>query len=151
MSTATEAEWQQDGYEVSTDQARLDLDAVHEFLVQSYWSPGVPRELMERAIASSVAFGLYTAGGEQVGFARVVSDRAHFAYIADVYVLPAHRGRGLGVWLVECVMAHPDLKTVRRWMLATQDAHGLYGRFGFGPTARPERLMFIERPPGEIW
>jgi GNAT superfamily N-acetyltransferase len=143
--------WQRDGYEVSTDPERLDLDAVHDFLSQSYWAPGIPRGLMERGIRNSIPFGLYAPRRAQVGFARVVSDRAQFAYLADVYVLPAHRGHGLGIWLVECVLSHPDLAAMRRWMLATQDAHELYRRFGFGPAGHPERLMFIERPPEELW
>jgi GNAT superfamily N-acetyltransferase len=141
----------QDGYEVSTDPARLDLNAVHDFLSQSYWSPGLPRPLMERGISNSIPFGLYAPDGVQVGFARVVSDRAQFAYLADVYVLAQHRGRGLGKWLVECVLSHPDLAGMRRWMLATQDAHDLYRRFGFGPSGHPERLMFIERSPEDLW
>lgn len=151
MSEATAPAWQRDGYEVSTDRARLDLDAIHDFLVQSYWARGIGRELMERGIGNSIPFGLYAPAGAQVGFARVVSDRAQFAYLADVYVLPAHRGRGLGIWLVECVLSHPELAAMRRWMLATQDAHELYRRFGFGPTRHLERLMFIERSREDLW
>jgi GNAT superfamily N-acetyltransferase len=151
VSRATAPAWQKDGYEVSADRPRLDLDAVHDFLSQSYWSPGIPRELMERGISNSIPFGLYAPDGAQVGFARVVWDRAQFAHLADVYVLPAHGGRGLGVWLVECVLSHPDLARIRRWMLATKDAHDLYRRVGFGPAAQPERLMFIERPPDDLW
>jgi GNAT superfamily N-acetyltransferase len=151
VNDATTPEWRRDGYQVSTDRDRLDLDAVHGYLSQSYWARGIPRQLMEHGIANSIPFGLYAPDGAQVGFARVVSDRAQFAYLADVYVLPAHRGRGLGVWLVECVLAHPDLSAMRRWMLATQDAHELYRRFGFGPTGMPERLMFIERSPEDLW
>ena len=151
MSEPAAPGWQKDGYEVSTDRARLDLDAVHAFLSQSYWSPGIPRALMEQGISNSIPFGLYAPDGAQVGFARVVSDHAQFAYLADVYVLPGHRRRGLGVWLLECVLSHPDLALMRRWMLATQDAHDLYRRFGFGPTGHPERLMFIERPPEDLW
>lgn len=151
MSNETAACWQRHGYEVSTDRGRLDLDAVHDFLSNSYWSPGIPRELMDRAVANSLPFGLFAPGGAQAGFARAVTDRANFAYLADVYVLEGHRGRGLGAWLVECVLAHPDLRTVRRWVLATQDAHRLYRRFGFGPSGHPERLMFIERTPEETW
>ncbi len=130
-----------DGYAISDDPARLDFEAIHASLRTSYWSPGVERALVERAAAGSVPFGLYAPGGAQVGYARVVTDRATFGWLADVYVLDAHRGRGLGVWLVEGVLAHPDLQGFRRWMLGTRDAHALYTRFGFTPLAHPEILM----------
>ena len=100
--------WHKDGYEVSTDPQRLDLDVIHEFLRLAYWSPGVPREVVERSIRHSIPFGLYAPDGVQAGFARVVSDCAQFAYLADVFVLEQHRGRGLGAWLVSCVLDHPD-------------------------------------------
>jgi len=135
-----------DGYTLSDDSARLDLDAVHAFLTESYWSPGIPRETVERATAGSLAVGLYAPDGAQVGFARVVSDRATFAYLADVYVLDAHRGRGLGRWMVERILAHPDLQGLRRWLLTTQDAHGLYEQVGFVRAPFPERFMVIDRP-----
>ncbi len=128
----------EDGYEVSTDPARLDVRAIHGFLTTAYWSPGVSRELVERAIAGSLPFGLYAPDGSQAGFARVVSDRATFAYLADVFVLDEHRARGLGVWLVSCIVDHPDLQGLRRFHLATADAHGLYERFGFLPHPHPE-------------
>lgn len=130
-----------DGNTVSDDPSRLDLDAVHAFLTTSYWSPGVSRETVARAAAHSLAVGLYAPDGAQVGFARAVSDRATFAYLADVYVLDAHRGRGLGRWLLESVLAHPELQGLRRWMLTTQDAHGLYEQVGFVRIPFPERLM----------
>lgn len=135
-----------DGYEISTDPERLDLDYLHAFLSRSYWSPGIPRETVARAVAGSLNFGLYAPGGAPAGFARVVSDRATFAYLADVFVDDAHRGRGLGAWLVETVLAHPELQGLRRWALATADAHGLYTRFGFAPPLRPDQQLFIERP-----
>jgi GNAT superfamily N-acetyltransferase len=140
-----------DGYVVSTDASRLDMDIIHGFLLQAYWSRGVPRDVVERSIANSLPFGLYSPSGAQVGFARVVTDRAVVAYLGDVFVLPEHRGRGLGVWLVESVMEHPDLQGLRRFSLATTDAHGLYARFGFGPPSNPEILMTIERSPHELW
>jgi len=143
--------WASNGYEVSDEPARLDLDAVHAYLATSYWSPGLPRDVMERGIRHSICLGLYTSAGSQVGFARVVTDRAQFSYLADVYVLEGHRGRGLGVWLVKCVMQHPELQSMRRWILATRDAHQLYSRFGFGPPAHPERMMQIDRSPSEVW
>jgi GNAT superfamily N-acetyltransferase len=131
----------QDGYEVSTDPARLDVDAIHGFLVTAYWCAGIPRETVVRAIAGSIPFGLYAPDGAQGGFARVVTDRATFAYLGDVFVLEEHRGRGLGVWLVDRIVAHPDLQGLRRFHLATADAHGLYARFGFLPHPRPEYLL----------
>ena len=140
-----------DGYEVSTAPGRLDLDVIHGFLRTAYWSVGVPREVIERSIANSIPFGLYDAHGRQAGFARVISDRAVFAYLGDVFVVPEHRGRGLGVWLVECVLAHPELQGLRRWHLATADAHELYRRFGFIESASPERHMFLERAAEELY
>ena len=132
-------------YDISADPARLDLDAVHAFLSRSYWSPGVPREIVARAVANSLCFGIY-CDGAQVGFARMVTDRATFAYLADVYVLEAHRGQGLSHRLVEHILAHPDLQGLRRMLLATRDAHGLYAGHGFRPLAAPERFMEIHRP-----
>ncbi len=134
-----------DEYEVSTDPGRLDLDAIHAYLSRSYWSPGIPRDTVARAIAGSICFGVYHRGG-QVGFARVVTDRATFAYLADVYVLEDHRGRGLSKRLMHAVMSHAELQGLRRVMLATRDAHGLYAQFGFAGLADPSRLMEIVRP-----
>lgn len=118
---------------------------VHGFLTRSYWAAGIPREVVARSLAGSLCFGLYeeaSAGAPaQVGFARAITDRATYAYLADVFVLESHRGRGLGVWLMECVMAHPDLQGLRRWSLVTRDAHGLYGKFGFVAPPVPERYM----------
>jgi ribosomal protein S18 acetylase RimI-like enzyme len=130
---------------ISTDRRRLQLEIVHGYLTRSYWAKGVSREVVERAIEHSLCFGLYD-GQAQVGFARVVTDRATFAYLSDVFVLESHRGRGLGKWLVEFVLAHPDLQGLRRFVLATWDAHGLYARHGFRPLARPETYMEILRP-----
>jgi GNAT superfamily N-acetyltransferase len=125
---------------VTSDRARFDLDVIHGFLARAYWSPGVPRETVERAIAGSLAFGLFEHD-RQVGFARAITDGATFAYLADVFVLEAQRGRGLGVFLMESVMAHPSLQGLRRFTLATRDAHDLYRRFGFTPLAAPDRFM----------
>jgi GNAT superfamily N-acetyltransferase len=132
-------------YTITTDRARLDSVAIHAFLTRSYWSPGIPLATVERAIANSLAFGVLH-GEEQVGFARVVTDRATFGYLADVYILEAHRGQGLGRRLIEAILAHEDLQGLRRFMLATRDAHALYAGFGFRPLAAPERLMEIVRP-----
>jgi GNAT superfamily N-acetyltransferase len=129
-------------YSISSDPSRLDLQAIHAFLSQAYWSREVPMEVVRRAIENSIAFGVFWKG-EQVGFARVISDRATFAYLADVYVLEAHRGKGLAKELMKVILAHPDLQGLRRLMLATADAHGLYEQFGFKPLATPERFMEI--------
>lgn len=129
-------------YEVSSDPTRLDLDAIHAYLSRSYWSPDIPRSVVQRAIQHSICFGVYHLR-EQVGFARVVTDRATFAYLADVFILEAHRGRGLSKKLMASVMAHPDLQGLRRFMLATRDAHGLYRQFGFTDLANPSRIMEI--------
>lgn len=132
-------------YAVSTDPRRLDIDVIHGFLVQSYWSPGVPRAVVERAIAHSLCFGVYHHTA-QVGFARVITDRATFAYLADLFILEAHRDIGLSKRLMQRIRAHPDLQGLRRFMLATRDAHGLYHRFGFRELAHPARLMEILDP-----
>jgi GNAT superfamily N-acetyltransferase len=132
-------------YEITSDKGRLDLAAIHAFLSEAYWSPGIPRAVVERAIANSLCFGVLHEG-HQVGFARVVTDRATFAYLADVYVLPEHRGNGLARRLMEAIAAHPDLQGLRRFLLATRDAHGLYARFGFRPLAHPERIMEVHQP-----
>ena len=134
-----------DAYAISTDPARLDVAAIHAFLVRAYWCIGIPRATVEHAIAHSLCFGAYH-GTAQVGFARVVTDRATFAYLADVYVLEAHRGRGLSKRLMEAVVAHPDLQGLRRFLLATRDAHGLYAQFGFTGLAAPDRMMEILKP-----
>jgi GNAT superfamily N-acetyltransferase len=133
-------EWKRDGLTISTDRARLDRGVIHEFLRGSYWARGIPRELVDRSIDNSLCFGLYD-GDRLVGFARVITDYATFGYLSDVFVLESHRGRGLGTWFMESVLAHPDLQNLRRWMLATADAHGLYRRVGFSGLSRPERIM----------
>ena len=132
-------------YELSDDPARVDVDAIHGFLTSAYWSVGIPRDTVARALAHSLAFGLYHRG-ETVGFARFVTDHATFAYLADVFVLPEHRGQGLATWLVGTALTHPDLTGLRRVLLATRDKHALYARFGFAPLARPERFMEIHDP-----
>ena len=124
------SEWTRDEHVISTDRDRLDLDVIYGFLSTSYWATGRPRERTVRAIEQSLPFGLYHAK-EQIGFARVLTDYVTLAFLADVFVLPAHRGKGLGTWLVEVVTSHPELSAVRRWHLGTRDAHGLYRKFGF--------------------
>lgn len=137
--------FRQGDYTISTDPSQLDLDVIHGYLQQSYWSPGIPREIVARAIEHSLCFGVYQ-GTTQIGFARVVTDQATFAYLADVFILEAHRKQGLSKWLVAVILAHPDLQGLRRFMLATLDAHGLYAQFGFKPIALPDRLMEKTRP-----
>ena len=138
-------EWQRGEYTVSDDPARIDLQAVHRFLSEeAYWSASVPLEVVRRAIAGSMVFGLYH-GPLQAGLARVVTDRATFAWVCDVFVLPDHRGHGLGKFLIECVLAHPELQGLRRWLLATRDAHALYEQFGF-TAVEPGRFMEIRGP-----
>jgi GNAT superfamily N-acetyltransferase len=136
-----------DGYEISSDPARLDLDAIHAYLARSYWSPGIPRDTVARAVRNSLCFGVYErASGRQVGFTRVVTDHATFAYLCDVYVLEEHRGRGLSKAMMRAASAHPALTGARRVMLATRDAHGLYRQFGFVDTVGNTNLMEIVRP-----
>ena len=133
------------GYAISTDRQRLDIAAIHAYLTQSYWSPGVPRGVVERAIANSLCFGVYR-GAEQVGFARVVTDKATFAYLADVFILAPHGGQGLSKWLMAVITGHEDLQGLRRFMLGTKDAHPLYEKFGFTALANPARMMEILKP-----
>ena len=136
------ASWWRHDLEISTDPARLDVDWVHASLAGTYWATNIPREIVERSIAGSLTFGIY-GGARQIGFARVVTDHATFAWIADVFVDPEYRGRGVSVWLMEVIRAHPQLQGLRRWLLATRDAHGLYRKFGFEPLHEPERFMEI--------
>ena len=132
-------------YRITSDPREIDVVAAHEFLANSYWSRGIPRTVLERALANSLCFAVF-CGESQVGFARLVTDRATFAYLADVYILAEHRGKGLSKRLMEAVRAHPDLQGLRRMMLATRDAHGLYLQYGFKPLAAPERFMEIHAP-----
>jgi GNAT superfamily N-acetyltransferase len=138
-------EWVKDEFVVSTDPARLDAAAVHAYLARSYWCENIPLATVERALRHSLCFGLYE-GKAQVGLARVITDHATFAYLCDVYVLETHQGKGLGKWLIECVMAHPDVPGLRRFNLATKDAHGLYARYGFTPLTHAERWMELHKP-----
>lgn len=132
-------------FEFDTNPARLDVALVHRELAQLYWCKGIPRATVERAIAGALCFGVYHDGA-QIGFARVISDRATFAYLADVFILEAWRGRGLARRLVTVIRAHPELQGLRRWMLVTRDAHPLYTPFGFGPLADPAKVMEVADP-----
>ena len=130
------------GIVVTTDRSRLDLDVIHGFLTTSYWARGVPRETVARSMEHSLCFGAFDED-RQVGFARVISDRATFAYICDVFTLESHRGHGVGKSLMAAIMSHPELQGLRRRTLFTRDAHGLYRQFGFGAAGHPERLMEV--------
>ena len=138
-------EWRRDGLRISTDRSKLDREAIHEFLAGSYWATGIPRDVVDRSIDGALCFGVFE-DGRQVGFARVITDSATFAYLADVYVLESHRGKGVAAWLMECILAHPDLQGLRRWMLLTRDAHPLYRKSGFRELAHPERVMELTFP-----
>ena len=132
-------------YEITSDKSRMSVKAAHAFLSEAYWSSGVPLSIVQKAFDNSLCFAALF-GGEQVGFARVVTDKATFAYLADVYVLQAHRGHGLAKRMVEAVQKHPDLQGLRRFMLATRDAHDLYSKFGFTPLSAPSRFMELHHP-----
>ena len=142
--------WDRDSYQIATDRDRLDRALIWRFLRTAYWSPNVPREVVESSIEASLCFGIYAPDGAQAGFARAVTDAATFAWIADLFVVEEHRGRGLGVWLVETILAHPDLTRVRRVMLATADAHELYRRFAF-ETVDAQRVMELVRPAKQLY
>ena len=142
-------ELRHDGYLISDDPTRIDVDAVHAFLTRCYWAEGVPRDVVARSLANSLCLGLYAQDGAQVGLIRVISDYATFAYLCDVYVLEAHRGRGLSKAGLRAYASHPRLQNLRRQQLVTQDAQGLYQQFGFVPVAQPERHM--EKRDAEVY
>jgi GNAT superfamily N-acetyltransferase len=133
-------EWHRGEFVVTCDPSRADLNVIAAFLGQSYWAKGIPSTLVRKSVDHSLNF-ILLKGHEQVGFARVISDFATIGYLGDVFVLPGHRGLGLGKWLIECVLSHPDLQGFRRWVLVTLDAHELYEQFGFTRLAKPELFM----------
>jgi GNAT superfamily N-acetyltransferase len=152
-------EWRRPGFTLTTERDRVDVAAVHAFLTRTYWAEGVPLEVVRRSIEHSLNFSVWRdaeagAPAAHVGFARVVTDYATFAYVGDVFVLEPWRGRGLSRWMMECMVAHPELQGFRRWALLTRDAHGLYAQHGFTPLARPDRWMerwapdVYRAPPG---
>lgn len=146
VPTDSHQSWQRGDYCISTDPARFDFEVIYDYLSASYWSAGIPRVTVHRGIRNSLCFGVLhhdpkSRSEAQVGFARIISDRASFAYLADVFILEPHRGKGLSKWLMECIISHPELQGLRRWMLATRDAQGLYAKFGFTPLHAPERFM----------
>ncbi len=130
---------------ITTDPARLDTDFIHGYLTRSYWSQDIPREIVERGITNSLCFGVFDRD-RQVGFARVITDYATFAYLADVFIIESHQGQGLSKFLMECIVNDPRLQGFRRWVLGTRDAHGLYAKYGFKPLGNPDRFMEIHNP-----
>jgi GNAT superfamily N-acetyltransferase len=140
------SEFRRDEFVISTDPVRLDLDVIHEFLTNCYWAKGIPRDVVARSIEHALCFGIYDGSRAQVGFARVISDFATIAYLGDVFVLESHRGRGLSKWMMECIMQHPALQGLRRWILLTSDAHRLYAQFGFTALKSADRYMELHRP-----
>ncbi|MGE5682968.1 MAG: GNAT family N-acetyltransferase [Bacillota bacterium] len=140
-----ETELKEKGFSISTDKSDFDYDVIHGFLKNSYWAKDVPLEIIKKSIENSYCFGVFHKG-KQIGFARVVTDYTTFAYVADVFILEAFRKMGLSKWLMKTILNSPDLNKLRRWMLATKDAHGLYSQFGFKPLKSPERFMEIHDP-----
>lgn len=137
------------GYRISSDQSEMDVQSIHKSISQSYWAKGIPIETLKKAIDNSLCFGVFNNEGLQVGFARMITDLATYAYLADVYVLEEHRGKGLSKWLMQEIMSHPDLQGLRRMTLATLDAHGLYEKYGFSELAKPE--IFMENWDPEVY
>lgn len=133
-------EYRKGRFLISTDRSKLNLELIHSFLEDSYWAKSIPKAMVLKSLKRSLCFGLY-AGEKQIGFARVISDYATFAYLADVFVIKSHRGKGLSKWLMECILNHPDLQGLRRWILVTRDAHDLYRKYGFQSLKNPERFM----------
>jgi GNAT superfamily N-acetyltransferase len=135
-----------EGYRISGQFDELDLNAVYRFISTSYWAQEIPKARLEKALANSLCFGVFTQQNEQVGFARMITDYATFAYLADVYIEPQHRGIGLSKWLMSEIHSHPELQHLRRMLLATRDAHGLYQQYGYQPLSHPNTFMEIWRP-----
>jgi N-acetylglutamate synthase-like GNAT family acetyltransferase len=134
-----------DNYSITTDKTKLDIDFIHQFLTGSYWAEGISKEIVSRSVNGSLCFGVFD-GDKQIGFARMVTDKATFAYLADVFIDKAYQGKGLSKWLMQVIMQHPDLQGLRRILLATRDAHGLYKQSGFTQLNNPERWMQIHNP-----
>ncbi len=138
-----------EGYHISSNRADMDLSVIHGYLTQSYWAKGISFDVVQQSVENSLCFGVFHETNEQVGFARVITDTATFAYLADVFVLEQHRGQGLSKWLIDILLAHPQLQNLRRIALATQDAHSLYSKFGFEPLRSPN--LFMERHHPDIY
>lgn len=138
-------EWNNPPYTITTDSAQLQLDVIYQFLTDSYWAKGIPKTTVQQSLEHSLNFGVFHET-QQIGFARVISDYTTFAYLADVFVLESYRGKALSKWLMTCIMEHPSLQGLRRWLLATLDAHSLYEKYGFTPLAHPEKIMERHNP-----
>ena len=134
-----------DHFTISTENEKFDINSIHSFLTRSYWAEGISKEVIKRSIEGSLCFGVFT-NNKQIGFARMITDKATFAYLADVFIIEEYRGLGLSKWLMEVIMSHPELRGLRRMMLATKDAHGLYKKFGFTPLNNADRWMQIHDP-----
>ncbi|MEP7317455.1 MAG: GNAT family N-acetyltransferase [Panacibacter sp.] len=140
-----------DDYLILTDAAKLNIDVIYQYLTEeSYWAKGIPRSTVERSIENSICFGVY-CNNEQIGFARVISDKATFAYLGDVFILPAHRGKGLSKWLMKTIHAHPELQNLRRWWLGTKDAHGLYEQFGWTRITDDVSKRFMQKHNPDVY
>jgi N-acetylglutamate synthase-like GNAT family acetyltransferase len=138
--------WIKDDYTIDTDQSKLNIPFIHSFLHRSYWAKGIAFDVVEKSVSNSLCFGVYNKD-QQVGFAQVITDRAIFGYLVNVFIIEEYRGRGLSKWLMECVLNHPDIRDIKSIMLATKDAHGLYAKYGFGPLPDPDKFMRLE--PGK--
>jgi GNAT superfamily N-acetyltransferase len=138
-------EWHKESFTITTDKTKINSETVHEFLSHSYWAEGIPIDVVKKCIEGSLCFSVLE-GAKQIGFARVITDEASFAYLADVFILEPYRGRGLSKWLIEVIMGYPSLQGLRRFMLATRDAHGLYRQFGFTPLTAVDRWMQKHNP-----
>jgi N-acetylglutamate synthase-like GNAT family acetyltransferase len=136
---------EKDQFMITTDKEKFDVDLIHSFLTNSYWAEGISREIVRRSIDGALCFGVFE-NNKQIGFARMITDKATFAYLADVFIMEEYRGRGLSKWLMQIIMSHPDLQGLRRMMLATRDAHELYKKFGFTPLNNVDRWMHIHDP-----
>lgn len=135
-----------EGYKISAEISDMNLSVIHQYISRSYWAKDIPQQTMKKAIENSLCFGVFHDSGEQVGFARMITDKATFAYLADVFILENHRGKGLSKWLMDHIVEHPDLQGLRRMVLATQDAHGLYEQYGFTPLNSPSTFMELHQP-----
>ena len=142
LEDSANKEYRKDNFFISTDKSKLDLNMIHDFLKISYWSENIPLSIVQRSIENSLCFGVYEFN-KQIGFARIISDYATFAYLADVFILEKYRGKGLATWLIECILKHPALQNLRRWILVTKDAHELYHKVGFKNLEKPNMFMEI--------
>jgi len=145
------SEYKVDGYEISTDNHKMDISVIHQYLSEeSYWAKNIPYETVKKSVANSFCFGIFYQG-KQVGLARLITDKASFAYLCDVFILPEHRGKGLSKWLLTTIQSHPELQGLRRWLLGTKDAHGLYSQFGWVPVTEELVPRFMQRFQPDIY